>query len=320
MQIGINADSGTINGNLAVLESMLRDFHAAGFSYVEIPVHGVDCVINGNVAMLHLAMLKQILGKFPFSYTVHAPDALNLADALQPEIHAAALQATIDFAAEIGARIVVYHGSWESNSHSARMAKKPAPEDSAAIQAYWAQEIDRLSRIAEYAEIRGVIVAVENIFQQRAHERTYRIDPSELAAVVSAVNSRYLGICFDFGHAFISANEKGFAIEDALLAVLPNLAHVHIHDNYGKSSAGFSRPIDMLFQGVGDLHLPPGWGSIPYSSLFPKFASSYQGVFMMEIQPRFKDFYLYAISWIEKMAGANPKELKELKELKEMKE
>ena len=31
VQIGINADSGTINGNLAVLESMLRDFHAAGF-------------------------------------------------------------------------------------------------------------------------------------------------------------------------------------------------------------------------------------------------------------------------------------------------
>jgi len=311
VQIGINADSSTINGNLAVLESMLRDFHAAGFSHVEIPVHGVDCVINGNVAMLHLAMVKQILGKFPFSYTVHAPDALNLADSLQPEIHAAALQATIDFAAEIGARIVVYHGSWESNSHNASTAKKPAPEDSVAIQAYWAREIDRLSRIAEYAALKGVTVAVENIFRQSMHERTYRIDPRELAAVVSAVNSRYLGICFDFGHAFISSNEEDFAIEDALFAVLPNLVHVHIHDNYGKPSAGFSRPIDMLFQGAGDLHLPPGWGLIPYSSLFPKFASSYQGVFMMEIQPRFKDFYSNAISWVEKMVGVHSKGLEQ---------
>lgn len=314
LQIGINADSGTINGNLSVLMSMLRDFQAAGFSHVEIPVHGVDCVVNGNVALRHLAMVKQILERFPFGYTVHAPDALNLADTVQPEIHAAALQATIDFAAEIGARIVVYHGSWERNSKSARMAKKPATEDSAAIQAYWAPEIDRLIRIAEYAELKGVAVAVENIFRQCADEHTYRTDPRELAAVVSAVNSRYLGICFDFGHAFISANEEGFAIEDAFLAVLPNLAHVHIHDNYGKPSAGFSRPIDMLFQGAGDLHLPPGWGSIPYSSLFAKFASSYQGVFMMEIQTRFKDFYSDAISWIEKMAGSNPKDLKEIRE------
>jgi len=311
LQIGINADSSTINGNLSVLVSMLRDFQAAGFSHVEIPVHGVDCVINGNVAMLHLEMLKQVLGRFPFSYTVHAPDALNLEDAVQPEIHAAALQATIDVAAEIGAYIVVYHGSWVSNSRGARMAEKPVPEDSAAIHAYWAREIDRLSRIAEYAELKGVTVAVENIFRQNADEHTYRIDPRELAAVVSAVNSRHLGICFDFGHAFISANEEGFSIEEALRAVLPHLVHVHIHDNYGKSASRYSRPIDMLFQGAGDLHLPPGWGSIPYGTLFPQFAPSYQGVFMMEIQPRFKDFYLYAISWIEKMAGANPKELKE---------
>jgi len=307
-KIGINADSSTINGNLMVLDGLLRNFELAGFSHVEIPVHGLDCILNGNLALLHLAKAKRVLDRYSFSYSVHAPDALNLADALYPEIHAAALQATIDFAAEIRARVVVYHGSWIDGRQHPEKAGEIDPLDVRVAAERWADEAERLRRIAEYAELRGVTVAVENIFNQGWGEATYRIDPRQLAAVVSVVNSRNLGICFDFGHAFISANECGFSMEDALAAVLPKLVHVHIHDNFGKPSGGFSRPIDMIFQGLGDLHLVPGSGSIPYSKLFPMFARSYRGVLMMEIQPRFSEFYQSAIAWVEHMMETLPEE------------
>lgn len=307
-QIGINADSGTINGDLFVLDSMLREFQASGFSHVEIPVHGLDCIIDGRLALPCLEKVKRILEKYPFSYTVHAPDALNLEDARNPEVHAAALRATIDFAAEIRAGIVVYHGSWIENSANRASTGRADATDREAVLKLWGKEVERFGEIADFAQRRGVTVAVENIFRQGAGEKTYRTDPRQLAAVVSAVNSPAVGICFDFGHAFISANEEGFSIEEALRAVLPRLVHVHIHDNFGRVSGQNLRPIDTIFQGTGDLHLVPGWGSIPYPKLFPEFAPSYKGVLMMEIQPRFKDFYPDAIAWMTRMMEALPKE------------
>ena len=280
----------------------------AGFTHVEIPVHGLDCIFNGNLGLSHLSRAKRILDKFSFSYSVHAPDALNLADAHHPEIHAAALQATIDFAAEIKAGIVVYHGSWVDGNSAPERAREIDPLDTAAVVELWKDEVERLSRIAEYAELRGVTIAVENIFNQGWGEATYRIDPRQLAAVVAAVNSKYCGVCFDFGHAFISANEHGFSIDDALRAVAPKLVHVHIHDNFGKPAGKYTRPIDMIFQGLGDLHLLHGAGGIPYSRLMPLFAPSYEGVFMMEIQPRFSEFYRSAIAWVEHIMETLPRE------------
>ncbi|MFA5852024.1 MAG: sugar phosphate isomerase/epimerase [Spirochaetales bacterium] len=302
--IGINADSFTINGDIAVLEKFLARFLEAGFFFAEIPIHGMDCLLNGSLCRSRVAATRKALSAYPLGYTVHSPDHLNLADETDPETHARALRSTIDFASEIGARLVVYHGSaragGRADAASTAMAEMPiSPPPPTELRAFWADEIDRLGAVADYAAARGVTVAVENIFRQSAREVTYRIDPRQLAAVVAAVDSPALGICFDFGHAFISAGEVGFTMEEALRAVKPRLAHVHIHDNFGKPSIPNARPIDMMFRGAGDLHMPPGWGAIPYESLFPIFAGDFRGVFTLELQPRFSDKYGEALEWVK---------------------
>ena len=302
--IGINADSFTINGDIAVLEKFLALFLEAGFSFAEIPIHGMDCLLNGSLCRSRVAATRKALSAYPLGYTVHSPDQLNLADEADPETHARALRSTIDFASEIGAKLVVYHGSARNGAMTPegasppRAAPRPAAVPNAELRAFWADEIDRLGAVAEYAAARGVTVAVENIFRQSAREVTYRIDPRQLAAIVTAVDSPALGICFDFGHAFISAGEASFTMEEALRAVKPRLAHVHIHDNFGKPSIPNARPIDMMFRGAGDLHMPPGWGAIPYESLFPLFARDFRGVFTLELQPRFADKYGEALEWV----------------------
>jgi sugar phosphate isomerase/epimerase len=197
-----------------------------------------------------------------------------------PEIHLASLKATIDFASEINATLVVYHGSTCKAGDA---------------------ETERLYKIASHAAKRGVKVAVENIFRQHADEKSYRINPQDLAAQIATVDSPALGICFDFGHAFISAREEGFDFLESFKATLPRLAHVHIHDNFGKTAAPGTKPLDALFQGLGDLHLPPGQAAIPYDTLFPLFSPNYQGVYMMEIQPRFATEYEKALGWMQKM-------------------
>ena len=307
-QVGINADSATINGELAVLRKFLERFLDAGFSHAEIPIHGMDCLIDGSLCRSRVADVRRVLAAFPLGYTVHSPDRLNLADAADPGTHARALRSTIDFASEIGAKLVVYHGSARGG-----VARKAAPGQSplgaappaspSALRAFWADEIDRLGGVADYAAGRGVTVAVENIFRQSTDEVSYRVDPRELACVVSAVDSPALGVCFDFGHAFISASEAGFAIDEALRAVAPRLVHVHIHDNFGKPSIPNARSIDMMFRGAGDLHLPPGWGAIPYDTLFPIFAADFRGVFTLELQPRFADSYREALEWVRRNAA-----------------
>lgn len=290
-RIGINADSSLINGDLSTLDKLLGEFQIAGFSHVEIPVHGLDCIMNSRICPKRLAKTRQIVGAYPFSYSVHAPDGLNLADRDQPEAHFDALLATIDFAAEIGADIVVYHGSH---------VKNVAP--SVPRQDLWNDEIERLRRVAAYAGRRSVTVAVENIFRQSAQEVSYRINPIDLAGIIAAVDSPNVGICFDFGHAFISANEEKFSIVGALCAALPRIVHVHMHDNFGKTWGSYTRTIDALPVGCGDLHLPPGWGAIPYSTLLPILLPAYRGVLMMEIQPRFSDLYGEAIEWARSAA------------------
>lgn len=320
--IGINADSFTINGDVAVLRTFLTRFLEAGFSYAEIPVHGMDCIVNGSLCGQRVADVRNILSSYPLRYSVHSPDQLNLADEADPETHERALRSTIDFASEIGAEVVVYHGSLRRDAacgasrgapqgeasgdlRCAAQGEAGAAPDPISLRALWADEIDRLGKAADYAAGRGVTVAVENIFRQSAFESSYRFDPRALACVVSAVDSPALGICLDFGHAFISSGEEGFAMDEALRAVLPRLSHVHIHDNFGKPSVPNARAIDMMFKGAGDLHLPPGWGAIPYDLLFPIFAADFRGIFTLELQPRFTDCYGEAREWVSRRAAAS---------------
>lgn len=318
LPVGINADSSTIGGDLHVLNALLERFQEAGFSAVEIPVHGVGCILGGKLQQSQTERVQQILSGYPFHYTVHGPDPVNLCDERAPEIHAGALRASIDFAKAIGARVVVYHGSYrtpaESRIEDATQSEKSfntkhssRASGRGSVRSEWVDEIERLKRIGEYAEKQGVTVAVENIFRQ-GQEQTYRIDPRLLAEVIEAVGSKGIGICFDFGHGYLSAQEEGFSYTEALEAVLPHLVHLHIHDNLGIPSASGPggngrKPLDAFVLGEGDLHLPPGWGRVPYQEVLPKVLPAYRGVWMMEIDPRFSEAYEEAIRWIESRIG-----------------
>jgi len=86
-RIGLNIQSGRINGDLELLK---RDIHAieqAGFDAAEIPVHGVDAVVNGHLRVGRAKQVREILDGFDLEYTVHAPDRLNLRDFQYPDIH-----------------------------------------------------------------------------------------------------------------------------------------------------------------------------------------------------------------------------------------
>lgn len=271
LRIGINADSSTIDGELAVLDELLHVFRDAGFTHAEIPVHGVDCIVHGDLSSERVRDVRMLLQKHSLGYTVHGPDTLDLSDPDYPEIHTAALKAAVDFASEIGAEILVYHGSRRGE-----------------------RETERLTDAARHAERRGVTIAVENLPFS---------DPRELIGLLDRAGSSALGICLDFGHAFIASRRNGFDFLESVRSVLPRLVHVHIHDNCGIPETAEAAVIDSMFLGAGDLHLPPGWGEIPYGEIFPLLSPVYSGVYMLELRPRFADRYRESVQWVRRMKG-----------------
>ncbi|HEY6103110.1 MAG TPA: sugar phosphate isomerase/epimerase, partial [bacterium] len=86
-----------------------------------------------------------------------------------------------------------------------------------------------------------------------------------------------VGLTFDVGHAFLAAHYFGFDYLEAVRSARPLLIHLHVTDNFGRYDPlrleNFTlyrtqRPRDILPVGRGDLHLPVGWGAIPYEATF----------------------------------------------------
>ena len=83
---------------------------------------------------------------------------------------------------------------------------------------------------------------------------------------------------------------------EAIELASPFIIHVHVHDNFGRV---LSLPQDAPYiytapLGVNDMHLPPGWGEIPYREVFSRLGG-YQGVVLLEIEPRYSPYFEEAL-------------------------
>ncbi|MBZ4669328.1 MAG: Xylose isomerase protein barrel [Defluviitaleaceae bacterium] len=301
---GINADSGRIDGNLGIFKSDLKFFSEVGYDYVEIPVHGLDLIINGKLNTSQLKKVKNILNYFNLKFTVHAPDRLNLMSEIRGEKHREALKSTIQFAGEIGSETVVYHSSKAYFNEDAlngyyypKYGRKSKEE---IFDMLVEQEIIFMQEVADYARELGVTITVENNWVDNVEvEYTYGIYSETLVEYVKRINKENVGIIYDFGHGYIASKKFNFNFLDSVKCVEPYLKHVHVHDNFGFTDRR-ERNIDRIPFGYGDLHMPVGWGEIPYNETF-KIIDNYSGVFTMELQPRFFEYFREALETVKRM-------------------
>lgn len=271
--VGIDAHSPRINGDIGLLERDLAHFKKIGFDYVEIPVDGVDGVINGKLNLENVKKVKEALRKYNLKATTHSPNTLDLRKDnfnLQKEV----FQSSIEFAWELEAKVLVYHGG-----NFERRKQEGELQDIASER-----EIRALKTLSELADKRGVQICLEN----------GALSIKELLTVVKKINRANVGVTYDFGHAFLyyscHGGEKEFLT--SIKEALPYLKHIHIHDNFGR--ANITPPgttyINRLPFGEGDLHMPPGMGTIPYEKIFP-LLREYKGIATAEIDPRYEPFY-----------------------------
>lgn len=115
-----------------------------------------------------------------------------------------------------------------------------------------------LAHLCSLAEEYDITLLLENLFDREGRNKI-GVLPGEMLHIIEAVNSEYLKINLDIGHAFIASNVYGLSLND-YFEFGEYINQLHLHDNFGIMESK-----EAMF---GDRHLPLGFGKINFEEVF----------------------------------------------------
>ncbi len=271
---GFNAASN--NGEMQSLGDDLRALADMGVDTVELGVTTLDLIAGGRVIKDRAERLVALTQQFDFRYTVHGLVSSNFMDPATCRYQIDAAKALVEICDRIDARILVQHGG---------CLRADQIFDRAAADL---REREALVELAEFAKPYGVRIALENIFTTEPGQ--YRQTPAEVAETVKAVNHAHVVALIDFSHAYIESTYRGLNFRDQIAAMAPVAGHLHLHDSFGRPQGFYKgyHPQENTAMGIGDLHMPLGWGDIDWESIFSEVDFLPGTVAMMEIGARYR--------------------------------
>jgi sugar phosphate isomerase/epimerase len=288
LSIGSNISEMRVDGSLKALRRDLTAFLGFGLTAAEISVHGLDLVRNGRLDQERAQDVAAILRNYPFCYSAHAPNPLNLMEQHNPELHRAVLTASLEFCALSGIDLLVYHpGRYLAEEEFAVSTRIDLPPDEK--ERLLAREAELLQEAADgFPE---VTIAMENARPYLLHSPyCYAEIPEELLARVKAVNRGNVRITLDFGHLHMAARHYGFDAAGSVRLLAPYIAHCHVHDNFGAAVYYHEKLQTHLVPfGRGDAHMPVGWGDIPFHTLLGGMMDTFDGMMICELRGRYFD-------------------------------
>jgi sugar phosphate isomerase/epimerase len=249
--------------DLADLPETLDEVDDLGLGHVELPAYAYDLVIGGKLRKERLRTLEAACRGRPYGFTVHGPLATNF---MGPPAHLPIFldvtEAFIEICARLDAPHLVVHAGM------LRAGELGGAEDAAARQREW------LARAGDIAARHRVTLCVENLFDFKPYVAT----PSagRLAGELALIGHEAVRATFDFSHGFIHATQNGLDFLAEAEALAPFAVHLHLHDSFGLPDLPWVyAPAEANAFGMGDLHLPVGWGGVPWAALaercrFPK--------------------------------------------------
>ena len=252
----------------------------AGTDFVEVWPQNLGVILGGSLDARRLRTVGGLLLEAELAYTVHAPLEVNLMDLTTHGLQRNVLAASLRFAGEIGAAVVVCHAGQRIGTRDARHS----------IKDQFCAERSALREAGALAEEIGATIAVENYYPERPILRgavyDYSVWPSQLAEQISAVDHPAVGICLDVGHAALAAGFFGFDFIEECAAISSLVRHVHLHDNLQRTNlTGEPQVSEHTAYGLGDLHLPPGRGTIPLEDLFRRMDLPEEPSCCVELSP-----------------------------------
>lgn len=259
--IGIDAHRGE---GLNTLRDRLQRLADVGFTHAELSAKGLGVLVGGRLQPVRLKALKEALDGCPVRLTLHgtaisSARAGNLVDVTTPNQHAV-VAADLALAGEIGATVLVQHSGMLRDFWG----------DDDALAAGLARERDSLRALGDEADRLGIQIAVENTDPVGTYlaRRAYGIRLDLLAEQIQAVDHPRVGVCLDTGHAFLTATYLGTEYLPAIRDIAPLVSHLHVSDNLGRVQLDRDADsVESLILGDGDLHLLPGWGTVPLAEI-----------------------------------------------------
>jgi len=242
-----------------------------GVDFVELPLFAMDLIASGRVLQTQMHRLRDALKARSLGYTLHGPIGVNFMQA--PEMvarHLTVAKAAIEVAAEIGAAQLVFHTG------------RTMAQTEAEIDDLYARQREVFASLGDIAAKHSIILAVENVFATMRGEHTAL--PSRLAQEIEAINHPNVRGCLDFSHAALNCAAAGADFLAGAKALARVSCHLHIHDSFGDPAQfwTFSRS-ERVAYGLGDLHLPIGWGSIPWTAIMEDFTFEPDVIFNLEL-------------------------------------
>jgi sugar phosphate isomerase/epimerase len=178
--------------------------------------------------MSYVDALSELKDRYGLSYIQsHAPyayDRFALTASAGTTSDSLVLRA-IEASAILGVRCAVVHPAKGSDGFDSSRLRE--------MNVRW------LSRFVDLAEKRNVTIALENL------DAIGEIrEADELCALVDAIDSPHVGVCYDFGHAHLGGQDH----RANLLTYGSRLVATHVADNHG----------------AADEHLLPFYGTLPW--------------------------------------------------------
>ncbi len=261
----------TGDGNFSTLEGAIRNIVELGSEAVELSLYGEEIISGGRLIPQRVDRLVNITRQFDTRYSVHGQIVSNFMDREHLEYQKAVVQVMLELCDRVGAEILVHH-----SGHAPMPALSRIPDLDK-------MERDALAEMAELAKTYGVRIALENIFAMSDAE--YRQTPAQVAETVAVINHPSVCGLIDFSHAYIECTRLGLDWRPQIRAMAPVTGHLHIHDSFGRpyTMNKFYHPAEATALGIGDLHLPIGWGDIPWEEIFDELTFLPDTFMIMEI-------------------------------------
>lgn len=261
--------------DLSDLDRALARIEETGATHCELSLCAADLIAGARVLPERRRQLKAICGRRKLRYTVHGALTVNFMDEANLELHKAVCRAYLELAGAVGATVMVHHPGV--------IRARPAHE----LDRLHALERDALREMGDLAGRLGLRIAVETLFVES--EAEYTADPVRLAGELRAVAHPQVVGTLDVSHSYIMTICRGTSFADAVAAFAPVTGHLHLHDSFGRPNrmGKFFTPSEQVAYGIGDLHLPFGWGDIPFDSLLPKLPVLPGSVLNVELPARY---------------------------------
>jgi sugar phosphate isomerase/epimerase len=266
------------DGRLDLIDKRLSAIADAGFTGAELYPGFWDVWLDGRLDTQRLNEYVEILDRHRdrLRYTLHGPSSANLFDVANRDRHERVLRTGLEIAGIISAETVVYHAG----------RRLPGGADTGLpMRLLMQQERSIVTNLVEGASAWNGRLGIETWIMTGETEYSYSVWPDQLAEQLAAIDHPRVGATLDFGHLFVSSESFGFDYVDGVRTLSQSVVHFHVVDSFGRpsrASGAYSQAKALEF-GEGDIHLPPGYGLIPFEEIFREVEFPRRPTFIAEV-------------------------------------